>query len=151
MFLWFQVPYSPVNIQSRYRIQKAINSCMVCMCIFMSRCVVTCKPSIPVILWLYVQVGVTIAYINGVEFFTKLSWIHYPKSIYHTRNFVMRGGEMPYYMGQSTNGDNFKLSDTISFFALLSVKSLHVCEKNPKLIISLLNIVKATNFLSLPH
>jgi len=128
----FHVPFSQVHIQSSCRIRTAINSCVVCMCtcIFMSRCVVTCKPSIPVILWWYVQVGVTIAYMNGAEFFTKLSWIHYPKSIYQTLNFAMRGGETPYYRDQSTNGDIFMLSDRISFFALLSVKSLHVFEKN---------------------
>jgi hypothetical protein len=107
MFVWFHVPLSPVHIQSSCRIRTAIHSCVVCMCIFMGRCLVTCKPSIPVILWRYVQVGVTIAYMNGVEFFTKLSWIHYPKSIYQTRNFAMRGGETPYYIDQSTNGDIF--------------------------------------------
>jgi hypothetical protein len=122
MFVLFHVPFSPVHIQSSCRIRTAINSCMVCMCtcIFMSWYVVTCKPSIPVILWRYVQVEVSIAYMNGVEFFTKLSWIHYPKSIYQTRNFAMRGGETSYYRDQSTNWDIFTLSDRISFFVQLS-------------------------------
>jgi hypothetical protein len=89
------------------------NSCMVCMCIYiyiyMSRYVVTWKPSIRVILWRFIQVGVIITHMNCVAFFTKLSWINYLKSIYQTGNFAMRWGETQYYMDQFTKGYIFNL------------------------------------------
>lgn len=100
------------------------NTCMVCTCICMSGCVVTWNASIPVILWRYVQDGVTIAYMNGVEFFTKQSRINYQKSIYQTRNFAMSGGENPYCMYHSTTTATFVISGRLSCTALFSIKSL---------------------------